>query len=383
MSKKITKTQIDKLAINQKLCGEGMEIRRSKKGLTFYAATQVNGVRLREVIGYEKDGMNLTRARQKLAALSSDTYRNHSQKVQNPKIKFNDASAYYLQVLHDTGGKNIKQKTQQIKMHLNAFFGKTQIKKIKKLDVDKYIKTRRDAGASVSTINRELATVRHMFNQISDWGVVTTSHLSIKNISGENRKDKTFTNTQVKEMLCHAKSDSDPYTYFFILIGFQTSMRHSEILKIKFEDFDHDNKKLTLSDAKAGRRQVPIHDSLLEIIREEQQNRGVKSGFLFASHSKTGHRSYMNNQFNRVLEAAGLQDSGLTPHSMRHTAISTIMRTKISISDAMVISGHKSASMLLHYTHHNSEGVSLGVSTLAGLTSEPSSTLNETCSNDS
>ena len=145
-------------------------------------------------------------------------------------------------------------------------------------------------------------------------------------------------------------------------------MRHGEILRIKFEDFDHDNRRLHVPEAKAGSRFVPVHDDLLKVIKGEQKRRGVEAGYLFAADSTSGHRSYMKKQFNRVLEAAGLASSGLTPHSMRHTAISIVMRSQVSIADAMMISGHKSSQMLLHYTHHNNMSVTRGVNALAAAT---------------
>lgn len=370
MHGKITKSQIEKMREGDRLCGEGIEIRKSKKGLIFYAATQVNGHRLRAKLGSDKEGMNLTKARQQIIKLVAEHSSKNMKISKMPNITFKEASEKYLFTLTETGGKNLKQKKQQINMHLNPHFEKSKVKELTKIDVDRYVKQRRDASAAISTINRELATLRHLLNQIAEWGIVDTDHIKIKNISGENRRTNTFTDEQVKSMLSYAKLDADPYTYFFILIGFQTSMRHAEILKIKFEDFDYQNKGLLVPEAKAGQRSVPVHQSLLDVIAEEKSRRGVQTGYLFASQSKTGHRTYMKKQFQRVLAAAGLKGTGLTPHSMRHTAISKIMRTQISISDAMVISGHKSTQMLLHYTHHNSHGVLLGVSALADLTNE-------------
>ena len=103
-------------------------------------------------------------------------------------------------------------------------------------------------------------------------------------------------------------------------------------------------------------------------MREEQKRRSHETEYLFEADSKSGHRTYMKKQFQRVLEAAGLSDRGLTPHSMRHTAISILMRSQVSIADAQVISGHKSTQMLLRYTHHNNMSVARGVDALANAT---------------
>ena len=253
-------------------------------------------------------------------------------------------------------------------MHLGPFFGAAKIKNITTFNVDKYAHERNKAGAAVSTVNRELATLRHMLNEFSEWGVVQTKHIKVKNKAGEIRRTKTFSPDQIRMMLKCAENDHDRYTYFFVLIGFQTSMRHGEILKIKFEHFDYDNGTLHIPEAKAGSRTVPVHESLIEIVREEQKRRGHETEYLFEADSKSGHRTYMKKQFQRVLEAAGLSNRGLTPHSMRHTAISILMRSQVSIADAQVISGHKSTQMLLRYTHHNNMSVARGVDALANAT---------------
>lgn len=368
MSTKITKQKIQKLEIGKSITGEGLEVRKTQKGLVFYASSQTHGKRLRDKLGTEQDGMNLTKARYKLKELVLSIPETINVNIAKPNISFRDASAHYIELSEQSGGKNLIQKKQHFRMHLDPFFGTMKIKSIDTFSIDKYAHERRTAGAAISTVNRELATLRHMLNTLSDWGIVQTKHIKVKNRSGEAQRTKTFSADQIKKLLKCAANDHDPYTYLFILIGFQTAMRHGEILKIKFEDFDYDNGTLYIPVAKAGSRTAPVHQSLIQTVREEQMRRGVKAGYLFAAKSKTGHRTYMKKQFQRVLDAAGLSDNGLSPHSMRHTAISILMRSQMSIADAQVISGHKSTQMLLRYTHHNNMSVARGVDVLANVT---------------
>jgi integrase len=370
------KKKIDQLKVGEVIVAEGLEVRRTNNCLVFYASKQVHGKRLRERLGSANEKMNLTKARkylQQMVVLIPDAI---NSAIKNPNITFQEASSHYLSTLEQSGGKGILQKTQQFRMHLVPHFKKLKIKNISTLDVDKFVHKRSMASAAISTINRELATLRHMLNQLSDWNVLETKHIKVKNRSGEERRCGTFDKTQIHKMIECSKNDSDPYTYFFILIGFQTSMRHKEILRIKFEHFNHESKFLHVPEAKTGSRQVPVHDDLLNVIRIEQERRGKDTGFLFAAKSATGHRSYMKKQFQRVLVAAELQNFGFVPHSMRHTAISIVMRTSISVADAMRISGHKSPQMLLHYTHHDNQSVKLGLNALAEATSQPANATN-------
>ena len=96
-----------------RLCGEGIEIRKSKKGLIFYAATQVNGHRLRAKLGSDKEGMNLTKARQQIIKLVAEHSSKNMKISKMPNITFKEASEKYLFTSTETGGKNLKQKNNK------------------------------------------------------------------------------------------------------------------------------------------------------------------------------------------------------------------------------------------------------------------------------
>lgn len=383
MARKLSKQNLQKIEVGNSVTGEGLEVRKTSQGLVFYASTQVHGKRLRDKIGTEQQGMNLTKARKKLSELVSSIPEHIDLEVAQPNITFTEAANRYVPTLKESGGKNIKQKQQQLRMHLVPYFGKLKIKNISTLSIEKYGHQRLQAGAAVATVNREYATIRHLLNSLSEWGIVETKHIKVKNKNGEKRREKTFSTEQITKMLRCAENDHDRYTYFFVLIGFQTAMRHEEILKIRFDDFDFENLTLHIPEAKGGERVAPIHESLAQVIREEQRRRGVETGYLLASNSASGHRTYMKKQFERVVNAAGLSGQGFTPHCMRHTAISIIMRSGVSVADAQVISGHKSTQMLLRYTHPNNTSVVRGVNALADATSYNSAVVSDEQRTDS
>ncbi|WP_439504206.1 tyrosine-type recombinase/integrase [Methylophaga sp.] len=367
MKKNITKQEIQSMNNGDKIYGEGLEIRKSISGIAFYACCQVRGQRLRQRLGSDQDGMNLTKARSALRREINKVPQQLSSGRSNPNIRFDAAADYYISTLKIAGGKNIDQKSQQIRMHLKPFFNNRKISSITTLDIEKYQHNRRNSGMAISTVNREGATLRHMLGKLDEWGIVNTKAIKIKNLSGERRKTNIFSDDQIRRILKAAESDFDKYTYLFVVIGFMTSMRHTEILKIKFEDFDHRSASLTIPEAKAGQRTIPVGTTLLEIIRKEQEKRAVKSGYVFASESVTGHRTYMKKQFQRCLKAAGLDGLGYTPHTMRHTAITLVISSGVSIADAQVISGHRTTSMLLNYVHHNNQAVKSAVGALAAV----------------
>lgn len=366
----LTKDDLKKLKIGDRIAGEGLEIRKSDKGLAFYASTQVQGVRLRDHLGSDADGMNLTKARVALRKLKDKVPRRSSGVTARPSITFNDAADLYLKTLKDTGGKNIHQKMQQLRDHLRDEFGRMKVASLSTLAVEKYAQKRLDEGAKTSTVNRELATLQHMLRLVDEWGVVETSHVSVKTKKDDGQRRRTFSEAQIAKIIEAAKNDIDPLTGVFFEIGFLTGMRHREILRIRFDDYDYDSNLLTIPEAKAGARLQPGSDALATLLKSEMKRQNRETGYVFENASTAGHRDSMKSQFKRVMRTVGLENAGFTPHCMRHTVISIVMRSGASIADAQRISGHKTTQMLMHYAHHNNVGVQAGMNALANVVNQ-------------
>ncbi|MDP9163988.1 MAG: site-specific integrase, partial [Pseudomonadota bacterium] len=53
----------------------------------------------------------------------------------------------------------------------------------------------------------------------------------------------------------------------------------------------------------------------------------------------------------------------VTPHLMRHTLVTNLSRT-VDIATIQKISGHKTAAMVMHYTHVNDARIDLALASL-------------------
>ncbi len=84
-------------------------------------------------------------------------------------------------------------------------------------------------------------------------------------------------------------------------------------------------------------------------MREDQE------GWIFPSPrpgaSKTGHRHRMDKPFRRSVKVAGLDPKTITPHVMRHTAITKLVMAGVDLPTIQRISGHKTLDMVLRYAH--------------------------------
>jgi integrase len=80
----------------------------------------------------------------------------------------------------------------------------------------------------------------------------------------------------------------------------------------------------------------------------------------------------MDDGFRRAAVRAGLDPQKVTPHLMRHTLVTNLSETA-DVATIQKISGHKTAAMVMHYTHVNDERVNnaltaMEAATLSGIT---------------
>jgi integrase len=132
------------------------------------------------------------------------------------------------------------------------------------------------------------------------------------------------------------------------------AMRHREILRTRFEQVDLAKLRLQIPKAKGGRREQPITAELAELLRREMDMRGTE-GWIFPSPrpgaSLAGHRDRMEKPFRNAVTRAGLDPKIVTPHVLRHTAITKLVQAGVDLPTIQQISGHKTLAMALRYTH--------------------------------
>jgi site-specific recombinase XerD len=61
--------------------------------------------------------------------------------------------------------------------------------------------------------------------------------------------------------------------------------------------------------------------------------------------------------FARVVQDAGLDKREVTPHTLRHTAITHLVQAGVDLPTVQRISGHKTLDMVLRYSHQNNEHI--------------------------
>lgn len=349
------------LKVAEKLNEHGITFERLANGDgRFSVNIMVDGQRVHRTIGTESDGTTRTQVEEFIqkAKQEAKTGRLNLPKGRKLTLTFAEAGEKYLIRLEAEGGKNLKYKKQQFELRLKQFFGDKALNKINSSDIEHYKKSRVDAGAKPSTINRDLATISHIFNKASDWKWIEARPATIKRLKEERSRIIYLTVEQINKLLDKAKQDSNPHIYPFVLVGLETSMHRAEILSIKLEHIDLNRRVIYIPQAKAGAREQPITARLVQYLADLLKNTDPKQIWLFpATNSKTGHVVAIEKAFRRVVKAAGMNPKEVVRHTLRHTAITHLVQAGIDLPTVQRISGHKTLQMVVRYSHQNGEHI--------------------------
>lgn len=283
---------------------------------------------------------------------------------------FAEAGEEYLVKIedHPKHGRNIARKQHHIRKRLVRYFKAHRLDNLTEFAIAQYVRQRKIEGAAEGTINRELSTLSHFLNRCADWGWIKIKPRIDK--GQEVRKQIVVLDETDRQALVRgAMSDQDPLTWLFVTIAMSTGMRHSEVLRVRWEEIDFARLRIYVGKAKAGQREQPIPAWFADCLKSEWLKQGKPVGYLFPTaraDAKSQHRQTMAAQFRRAVVRAKLDPAKVTPHILRHTAITGLVKAGVDLPTIQKISGHKTLSMVLRYTQLSDSHVDDSLALLDG-----------------
>lgn len=165
-------TRLDRAAIRKLQPGESI----TERGITaecvaagavrFSVSTMIDGRRIhRRGLG------SLTEAREFIEQARTEARHGRLNLPDRRKLAltFRAAAAEYVTREGQGGGRNLPIKRRQLAMYLVPFFGGMRLDGIAPFAVERYKRQRLDQGAAAATVNRELATLSHLFSKAVEW----------------------------------------------------------------------------------------------------------------------------------------------------------------------------------------------------------------------
>jgi len=283
-------------------------------------------------------------------------------------IKFRTFAEIYLQK-HCKRKKKAWERSDKVYLHANLipFFGDCDLAKIGVLLIEDFIGKRFDDRVKRSTINRDLACLKKMFNKAIDWGYTTSNPVKkIKLFSEEEyRRDRILSNEEEKRLYREAAPHLKP----ILTCALMTAMRRSEILTLKWENVDLENRQITIkaASAKSGKKRlIPINDTLREELKrlKEMSNEISEFVFLYKGLKTEKFRPLKSVQkaFVRACQRANIKD--LVFHDLRRTAASRLIKKGADPISVKKILGHASLKTSEIYLHSSIKQIQEAVNLL-------------------
>jgi hypothetical protein len=241
-------SRLDRLAIRrlkpcERITEHGITAERLADGdLRYSVNVMVDGKRIHRVVGEASDGVTRTQCENFIEKVSTEA---RADRLSLPKgrklaLTFGAAADAYIERLRQTAGKNIAIKDRQLRMYLKPFFGALRLDAIAGFTVDRYKKKRIDAGAANATVNRELATLSHLFSMAVDWKWLDRRPCRLQMLEESPGRIIALSNDECASLMRAGVESADPFCWLFVAFGLNTAMRHSEILAARFDKIDFD-----------------------------------------------------------------------------------------------------------------------------------------------
>ena len=312
-----------------------------KRGNVYWFDFQINGTRYRKSTGKAKrrDAEDIFHAERDKAKTGECA---GLQKIKAYKLV--DLAEEYLKWAERQ--RSYKDKKRCIRQ-LVEVFGNRDMKDLNTREIEQWQSSRLKYNKP-STVNRLLATLKHMVNKGTQWEMAGDGALKqVRNVKllPENNRRLRFLSIQECQRLiecCH--KDLKP----IVVVALNTGMRRGEIFGLKWEQVDLSHGFILLDVTKNGeRREIPINTTL-EYLFKEMLQRSIDSKYVFAG--KTGKPlTDIKKGFHTALRKAGIHDFRF--HDLRHTFASQLVMAGIDITSVKELLGHKSLTMTMRYSH--------------------------------
>ncbi len=369
--KKLTRAKIKDLTVGASITEHRITATGLKGGDVRYAVNvMVDGRRIHHAIGKASEGVTRQQAEDAIELFRTRAREDRLGLPTGRKTHrmFEEAATGYLERLEQGTGKNLTAKRRQLATHLIPAFRKHRADKITTQMVQSYVRDRLSTGAAQATVNRELATLSHLFKRMIEWKWIKAEDAPVVSKGAEPPKAITvLSDADAASLRNAAIRDQDGLLHLFVEFGLGAAMRHGEILRVRYDQIDFDARRIYLARAKSGAREQPITPNLAAHIAAARERATDKAGWIFPSQRKgedATHRLSMAKQFKRAVERAGLSPRRVTPHVMRHTAITRLVQAGVDLPTIQKISGHKTLLMVMRYVHIHGAHIDKAISAL-------------------
>lgn len=247
--------------------------------------------------------------------------------------------------------------------------------------ISSYVAKRQADKVEISTINRDLATLRRMLRLAQEWGKVQTVLTRVRMLPGENQRERVLTLDEEKKYLKAANEiayDLEKY-YARALEGIRAKqrgeipikpdayllrdvttilldcgLRPEECYRLRWENIREGAVEIFTGKRRASRRRIPASQRVLSTLAMRREV--FTSQWVFPASTKSGHMedSTIKKQHAKALELS--QVPAFVLYDLRHTCL-TRWAKGMDTFTLKKLAGHEDLKTTLRYVHLNDDDV--------------------------
>ncbi len=249
-------------------------------------------------------------------------------------------------------------------------------------DISNYRNNLAEGGLKPATTNGHLKVLRVAFEDAFRDGKITVN--PAKQVKSSRRTGGTSRRPFAPDEIGRLLSQAAPEWKGLILAGLCTGQRLGDIARLRWVNIDTEKRLITLVTGKTDERVAvwimpPLWDYLSELSAGDDPQAPVFPN-AFAAVTSSGSVYQLSKQFHRLLVDASLakkweyrktgtgtsvarDNTGLSFHALRHTAVSFLKRAGVPEAISMAIVGHKTRAISDLYTHIDTDTISTWMQT--------------------
>lgn len=303
-----------------------------------------NGRRRREKVGSSKELAKNVLRKRKLEMAEGKFL----DVVKKERIKFEDFAQDYLNIHSKQHKKSWKTDFHLIngleKFFKGKFLYEITAKDIEHFKMERLKETVGSKTISTATVNRQLDTLRGIFNKAVVWGKLQTSPMkSIQSLKVPPGRLRFLEKEEIVKLLANCTKNLKP----IVVLALFTGMRRGEILGLKWHDIDVKRNIITLLDTKNGdKREVPMNEQVKTALIRVRKH--PETAYIFCNEKGIPVHD-IRKSFSTALTKSGIFSFRF--HDLRHTFASQLVMAGIDLNTVRELLGHKDMAMTLRYSH--------------------------------
>ena len=332
---------------------------KGKPDRCFYAVYRAGSRKVREKVGWQSEGVT--------AALASQV---RAERVRGARLGVlapsRDVTLDEVWVRYFEWAKtnlNSWRTAQSIyKLHVGPVLGKSNLRNIGVLDLEKIQANMGAAGLSQQSVLHALALVRKLYNRAKEWGLWS----GVNPVEGfrlprpANRRER-FLSEDEAERLLDALGKRSPILRDMAFLSLHTGMRFGEVAALRWDHCHFETGLIAVLESgrklatKSGKnRFIPMTDDVREMLLRRKA--GSRHDRVFRNTTDVIPRR-TDNTFKAVVDALGF-NAGISDrrqqvcfHTLRHTFASWLAIRGVTLITIRDLLGHSTIAMTERYAH--------------------------------